>query len=96
MPDQATYDKAMAVARLAQDKIYPAYLASRGGNGPSTLHLLLPFAPPLAAGLVTPLPASLTGDVRNADHGRILTEGESALDALNELLSEGRWALGAR
>jgi metaxin len=49
----------------------------------------------LSAGLTTPLPASLTGDTRNVDNEDILKKGVETLDALETLLGQSDWALGA-
>ncbi|ORX34777.1 hypothetical protein BD324DRAFT_133351 [Kockovaella imperatae] len=97
MPDQTTYDKAVAVATLVLDRVYPAFLASQPKpSSVSSFHLHFPFAPPLASGLVTPLPSSLTGDVRQVDIVSVIANGASALNALDEILSADQWALGAR
>ncbi|KAK4684363.1 hypothetical protein P7C73_g5820, partial [Tremellales sp. Uapishka_1] len=96
MPDQASYDKALAVAQLVLGRLYPAYLASLP-NQPTNLHLFLPTPPPLAAGLTTPLPASLTGDGRDIDRDALIAAGVDALEALEIVASNesSKWILRA-
>ncbi|KAL7418733.1 hypothetical protein Q5752_006416 [Cryptotrichosporon argae] len=94
LPDQASYDKALALARLVDTHLLPAYLMFLPAQ-PSDYHLLFPNPPPLAAGLTTPLPASLTGDRREFDRGEVLDKGIEALEALEHMIGEG-WALDAQ
>ena len=87
MPDQATYDKAVAVAQLVLTRIKPLHDGYLNHNEFST-------PPPLAAGLTTPLPASLTGDTRNLNLSMLRSQAQDAWDAL-EVVCETQWALGA-
>jgi metaxin len=82
MPDQATFDRAVALAHLVTGRIKPKS------------HLELPVPPVLAAGLTTPLPASLTGDARDVDLEVQQKRAEEAWDAVDAAVSGG-WALGA-
>ena len=95
MPDQAAYDKALAVAQLVLGRIYPAYLASLP-SPQVDLHVHSPVPPPLTAGITTPLPPALTGEGTALDIDSITTKGVEALEALEVLLGEGEWALGIR
>lgn len=95
LPDQTSYDKALAVAQLVLVYLFPAYLASLAVP-PADLHLHLSTPPPLAAGLTTPLPAAFTGDARDIDTDEMLSRGLDALQALDEILgAPAGWALGA-
>jgi metaxin len=112
MPDQAAYDQALAVAQLVLGRLHPAYVrcpdpslktvltisqvASMPKPKQSQLHLLLSTPPALAAGLSTPLPASLTGDERDVDAADLTRKGIEAIDSLQVLLADRTgWALGA-
>lgn len=98
MPSQEAYDRALALSHLILGNIYPAYLASTS-TPPQDLHLLFPTPPPLTAGLITPLPAALTGDARDLDVDELLAKGVEAIEAvaviLGDIGAEG-WAMGAR
>lgn len=94
LPSQEAYDRALAVAQLILGRLLPAYLISLPKR-PSGLHLLFPVPPPLAAGLTTPLPASLTGDTRSIDKEEVVHQGVEALDALETILGTSDWALDA-
>lgn len=94
LPSQEAYDKALALAQLVLGRLLPAYLISLPAK-PTNLHLRFPIPPALAAGLITPLPASLTGDTRNIDKEEIVHQGMEALDALETVLGSSDWALDA-
>jgi metaxin len=93
MPNQETYDSALALAQLVLVRLLPAYLASTPLPN-KQLRLLSSEPPALVAGLATPLPASLTGDDRVIDRDAVLEGGIEALDALQAKLGSS-WALGA-
>ncbi|WVR03607.1 hypothetical protein IAU60_000599 [Kwoniella sp. DSM 27419] len=95
LPSQEAYDKALALSQLVLGDLYPAYLASRSKRS-DTFHLLFSRPPPLLAGLTTPLPASLTGDAREVDTDEILRKGVAAVEAIDAILDEEHWALGAK
>lgn len=82
MPDQAAYDRAVALAHLISGRIK------------AKTHLELPVPPVLAAGLTTPLPASLTGDARDVDMEVQQKRAEEAWAAVDAAVGSG-WALGA-
>lgn len=86
MPDQATYDRAIAVAQLVLGRIRP---------DSKTSHLELPVPPVLAAGLATPLPASLTGDSRASNEDLLHHRRDDAWESLRAVVMS-EWALGAR
>jgi len=90
MPDQATFDKAVALAQLIHGRIRPAYASSS-----RAIHLDLPVPSVLAAGLTTPLPASLTGDARDVDEDLLHQRADEAWDAIEAVVEDG-WALGTR
>jgi len=95
MPDQSSFDRALAIAQLILTIVYPAYLASLP-TPRSDLYLRFAYPPPLAAGLTTPLPAALTGEIRDIDEEEILSRGAEALEALSGILAgSDKWALGA-
>ena len=94
MPDQASFDRALAFAQLVLGRLYPAYLAALP-DPPADLHLSFPTPPPLAAGLTTPLPESLTGDSRLLNLEDVTRKGREALEALSTILEYDEWALGA-
>ncbi|WVW81793.1 hypothetical protein I302_103790 [Kwoniella bestiolae CBS 10118] len=99
LPTQATYDRALALSHLILGNLLPAYLASLPSQT-STFHLLFPNAPPLSAGLTTPLPASLTGDSRDIDTDEVIKRGIAVLDAVEVILESASenepWLFGAR
>ncbi|WVQ80852.1 hypothetical protein IAT38_002959 [Cryptococcus sp. DSM 104549] len=107
LPSQEAYDKGLALAQLILGHLLPAYLASLPPSASSPthsafsanpLHLLFPTPPPLAAGLTTPLPASLTGDARSLDREEVIRKGVEAVRALvgvKGVKGDGDWALGA-
>jgi len=94
MSDQAAFDRALAVAQLVLGPLHRAYLASLPIPS-ADFNLQFPVPPPLAAGLITPLPPSLTGDARSVDLDHVSRKGIQAIDALEVLLGTG-WTLGAR
>jgi metaxin len=89
MPDQATYDRAVALAQVVLSRIQPALSPTSNRS-----HLSFAHPPPFAAGLLTPLPAALTGDQRDLDQADILEKAQEALSAIEAVLGDG-WALGA-
>lgn len=74
-------DLAVAIAQLVLTRIH------------TSSHLDIPDPPMLAAGLVTPLPASLTGDQRDIDG--METRKTEAWNAVEEVIGD-EWALEAR
>jgi metaxin len=90
MPDQATFDKAVALAQLITGRIRPAVVSSSRAT-----HLDLPIPSVLAAGLTTPLPASLTGDTRDVDMDLLQHRADEAWDAVEAVVEDG-WGLGTR
>jgi len=90
MPDQNTFDKAVALAQLINGRIRPAH-----ASGGRSVHLDIPVPPVLSAGLTTPLPASLTGDARDVDMDLLQQRADEAWDAV-EVAVENGWALGTR
>lgn len=94
MLNQAAHDQALAISQLILGRLYPAYLASLP-KPHVDLHLRFPIPPPLAAGLTTPLPPTLTGDGKSLDTDDILTKGVEVLDALEVVLRDAKWTLGA-
>ena len=94
MPDQASYDQALAIAQLILGRLQPAYIASTPQT-PSNLYLHFPKPPFSFTGLSTPLPSSLTGVRRDMDLDEIISNGGSALDALEVAIEASNWALAA-
>lgn len=106
IPNQQAYDQALAVGQLVLGRLLPAYVSVIQSSDPDKqldalptprayLPALFAHPPPLAAGLTTIIPASLTGDARTLDHRAIAQRGIDALLALSELTNDG-WALGAQ
>ena len=89
MPDQATYDRAVALAQLVLDRIHPVIGDCR------TTHLELSDPPPLSAGLATPLPAALTGDGRDVDTEEQISLALETMGVI-EVAVDSEWALGSR
>ncbi len=87
MPNEAAYEKAVAVAQLVLGRLRP----QSGAEDTAAF----PKPPPLSAGLVTPLPASLTGDARTIDHEVLKHQADQAWTALDDLIGD-KWALDAR
>ncbi|ODN96305.1 hypothetical protein I350_08326 [Cryptococcus amylolentus CBS 6273] len=99
LPSQSAYDSALALSTLITNQLLPAYLASLPSR-PSNWYLYFPTPPPLWAGLVTPLPASLTGDEREVDGEEVIRKGVEVIDALEGIVGgksgEEKWMLGAK
>lgn len=95
MPDQAAYDNAVAIAKLVLGRIHPAWLLSAAESSAEEAVLLNAEPPALAAGLSTPLPASLTGDARSLQESNVIDRGVEALSVLASRVDSEHWALGA-
>ena len=77
----------MAVDTLIAGDLRNALVASKSESKPY-FHLNFPIPPSLAAGLKTPLPASLTGDARRVDLEGVINRGLTALDVLEDLAKD--------
>lgn len=92
MRSQQAYDRGVALAQLVIGDLHTAYLSE---SSRSNVYKQIPYPPPLAAGLKTPLPAAFTGDSRTIDKQEIAEKGQDALEVIGAHI-DGQWALGAR
>lgn len=95
MPSQASYDEAVALAKLVLGRIKPALLLSASRSTSEDVVLLAAEPPALSAGLTTPLPASLTGEARSFRESTVIDRGVEALSVLSSKVGPKGWALGA-
>lgn len=96
LQDQDAYDNAVALAKYILGRIKPAYLVSSTAAPQGDAALLSAEPPALLAGLLTPLPASLTGDARALDELSSIERGVEALSVLAQKVDGSQWALGAK